>query len=507
MIDGAYFSQPHVDWANAWFARYASANVGGKRVRMPVLDWEKRVIDDVFGWRRADGRRLRRNVFLSMGKKNGKTPFCATLILCAADMENIGGNIASCATTEKQSGLTLGEAIGQVRYSESLKQSWRTMSGHMIRKTTGKTWSAVTGSESANDGMNLEMLTADELHRHKTPFLLDIMRRNLSAAHSPLAVYTTTAGDPSVTHAYDMYQRCKKIQSGELIDPDWSTHIFEAPADADWRDESIYAHANPSIGYGVTMENLLAYRREATDSPEAENRFKRYHLNWWMADQKNYFHVADWDALDSTQMPADGTPIWIGLDMSLGDDLTAIGMVWIDSKTGKYCCHAHYFTVDYGLDARTVAHGVRYRDMQNLTILPGKILSHDAVIDFLRVLSNRFDIQSIAIDRYQAGWIFDRLETLGIKAFGHGQGWMSMNQPIRQMKECVTAKTLMHTHDPLTRWMIANFQVARDKSGNLSPDRKSRDVKIDGCIAILMALGRAYGMGASLHDDFGVMVL
>ena len=51
-------------------------------------------------------------------------------------------------------------------------------------------------------------------------------------------------------------------------------------------------------------------------------------------------------------------------------------------------------------------------------------------------------------------------------------------------------RSLAHGANPVTRWMAANVAVAHDPAGNLKPAKDKSTERIDGIVALIMAIGR-----------------
>jgi phage terminase large subunit-like protein len=70
---------------------------------------------------------------------------------------------------------------------------------------------------------------------------------------------------------------------------------------------------------------------------------------------------------------------------------------------------------------------------------------------------------------------------------------------------------IRHGGNPLFRWMVDNFAVAMDPAGNVKPDKKNAGDKIDGVVALIMALARATAAreseGTSAYEDEGLMIV
>jgi phage terminase large subunit-like protein len=71
------------------------------------------------------------------------------------------------------------------------------------------------------------------------------------------------------------------------------------------------------------------------------------------------------------------------------------------------------------------------------------------------------------------------------------QGFRSMAAPTRELEKLIVSRKLAHGGNPVTRWMASNVAVAQDPAGNLKPAKDKYTERIDGIVALIMALGRA----------------
>jgi phage terminase large subunit-like protein len=71
------------------------------------------------------------------------------------------------------------------------------------------------------------------------------------------------------------------------------------------------------------------------------------------------------------------------------------------------------------------------------------------------------------------------------------QGFRSMSAPTRELEKLIVSRKLAHGANPVTRWMAANVAVAQDPAGNLKPAKDKSTERIDGIVALIMAIGRA----------------
>jgi hypothetical protein len=75
----------------------------------------------------------------------------------------------------------------------------------------------------------------------------------------------------------------------------------------------------------------------------------------------------------------------------------------------------------------------------------------------------------------------------------------------------IVSRKLAHGGNPVTRWMAANVAVAQDPAGNLRPAKDKSTERIDGIVALIMAIGRAMLPGEqpvrSVYEDRGILTL
>jgi Phage Terminase/Phage terminase large subunit (GpA) len=104
-------------------------------------------------------------------------------------------------------------------------------------------------------------------------------------------------------------------------------------------------------------------------------------------------------------------------------------------------------------------------------------------------LSSR--LREIAYDPWNATHIAMRLQDGGATMVEFRRGFRSMAAPTRELEKLIGSQRLAHGANPVTRWMAANVAVAQDPAGNLKPAKDKSTERIDGIVALIMAIGRA----------------
>ena len=83
------------------------------------------------------------------------------------------------------------------------------------------------------------------------------------------------------------------------------------------------------------------------------------------------------------------------------------------------------------------------------------------------------------------------LEVLGFTMVQFGQDCKDAQLPTKELMKLTLEQTLAHNGHPVLRWMMENIFIRRGPAGNIKPNKEKSTEKIDGAVAMIMALDRA----------------
>ena len=126
-----------------------------------------------------------------------------------------------------------------------------------------------------------------------------------------------------------------------------------------------------------------------------------------------------------------------------------------------------------------------------VTLTPGDVIDYDVIRKDINELNETFNIREIAIDRWNAAQITTQLQGDGFEVVMFGQGFASMSAPTKELEKIVYSRELNHGGCPVLRWMASHVVIEQDAAGNMKLSKKKSQEKIDGLVALVMALGRA----------------
>jgi phage terminase large subunit-like protein len=207
-----------------------------------------------------------------------------------------------------------------------------------------------------------------------------------------------------------------------------------------------------------------------------------------------------------------------GLDLGSTSDLTALAWVFPDRDVFDVLlrCWAPEDSIQH-LDERTARAASTWVKQGWLTTTPGNVTDYDFIKAQIGSDRDEFAVKELAYDRWNAQQLVNDLVSDGAPMITMGQGFASMSAPTKDLQRLIltgteTKPVVRHGGNPLLRWMVDNFAVAMDPAGNVKPDKANAGDKIDGVVALIMALSRAVAAreaaGVSAYETGeGLMVI
>lgn len=418
---------------------------------------------------------------------------------------------------------------------------------------TGSKFELQASDYGTADGKNVHCLIADELHQHPTRLLWDAYAEAIVARSQPLLIAITTAGYDQHGICYAQRNKAVNILAGNVdaVDGD---HVFAfiacldeeelgkdgkvtKPAD-DHFDEANWPKANPNLNVSVKLDALREKARNARMDTTALNTFLCKHMNVWTSQEIRWMDPLKWarcnklgnavSSLEQRKAAMErllGRPCIGAFDLSSNNDLTAFVLLFPPCKEHKekgepipqtlediryrrpiqyaekvvraadpYWSVIPFFWVPEGrVDERTKKDRIPYRQWVKDGILlttPGNTIKHEFLFDFVVKLKEKYDIKEIGFDTWNAQWIAEKLKEVGFTVEPVRPGFITMNEPMKDLMAKVLEGELEHFGNPILAWNAGNVAATQDPAGNIKPDKEASKEKIDGVVALIMAFAR-----------------
>ena len=471
----------------------------GRDDLIELAPWQQFVVGSAFGWKRADGSRRFRYVYLECASKQGKSTMAggAGLRLAFFDDEP-GAEVYAAATKRDQAKIPWNAAVQMVRKSPSLRRIVQVNAGSLSQTSSASFFQPLGRDSDSDQGINPNGAIVDELHVHADRDLLDNIEKAASVRRQPMIWKITTAGVKRESVWWDERADAVAILEGRATDDATFAIIYSLDEGDDPFDEAVWPKANPNLGLSVQLDYLRERAAKAQRSPGALQAYLRFHMNVPTQVSTRAIDIAEWDKCAETPVIPRGSFVYAGLDLATVRDLTALVLVYLDPD-GYLNLESRFWCPQEGIDRRSRVDGVPYADWVRdgyLVATPGSITDYSFIRAEVQRLAGQYQIDEIGYDRWNASQLVTELADEGAMMVAISQNHSGLAAGWRAVERAVLAHKLRHGGHPILRWMAGNVEVETDATGNQRPSKAHSSEKIDGMVALTMAAGRAI-----LHTD------
>jgi len=470
-----------------------------------LFGFRKRESIEIEGFGEFRPRRYTSALF-AVARKNAKSTLSSAILnycLCCEPEE--GAQIISAATTFPQASIIFNVSKRMIEKTPDLREAFglEVWAKSVSRFETGASFKPIHAKASTQDGLNPSHVGLDEIHAHKTADLLNVLTSAAGARANPLWLYTTTEGYTNPGPWAEIRMFAKRLLEGVFKNTaDHFLVVFYAVDEAnktlrikedDEFDESCWIKANPLMDVNPNL--LDAIRKDAVEAKQmpsklAEFRIKR--LNRPASTADGWIDLTKWQkcsgAVDLDWLAQ--FPCYGGLDLASTTDLCSFRLVW-DVEGIKYTYGLRWApesAVAYRTERGTVPYA-SWAETGLLTMTEGDVADYRVIEEDVLALCERFNVQKIAFDRWNASDLVNRLIEAELPMIEFIQGPKSYHPAMQELERAYIAGNFAHGGDELLNWCASNIISRRDQNMNMAPDKKKSADKIDDMAALLMAVG------------------
>ena len=485
-----------------------------------LLPWQQKIVSDVFGTVREDDpdKRQYNQVYIEIGKKNGKSELGAALALnMLVNDDEWKAEVYSCASDRQQAGIVFDVAVDMVKQSPALMRRIKIIPStkRMIFQPNGSIYQVLSSEVATKHGLNVSACIFDELHTQPTRKLFDVMTQGSGDARKqPLFFFLTTAGTDRTSICWEVHQKAMDILEGRKKDPRFYPVVYGLADGDDWQDERNWYKANPSLDHTITIDKVRDAYQKALETPADENMFRQLRLNQWVKQSVRWMPMGRWDECGGVvdAVALEGRVCYAGLDLASTSDLTTLVLVFPpEDEDEPYYVLPFFWLPEETMELRVRRDHVMYdvwKAQDFLMTTEGNVVHYGFIEHFIVNLGEKYNIREIAYDRWNASMMVQTLEDDGFTMIPFGQGFRDMSPPTKELMRLVLERRLAHGGHPVLRWNMDNAFVRTDPAGNLKIDKEKSTEKVDGAVALVMALDRAMknqAPGSSVYDERGLL--
>lgn len=466
-----------------------------------LREWQKELIRKTYDPVHPDGRRKIRRALWSMARKNAKTGLAAALVLVhlIGPEAKRNGEVYSCASDRIQAAVIFKMAAQMVELDPDLSKMIKVIETQkrLVVWHLGSFYQALAADVRRLHGFNPVFVVYDELAQAKTRDLYDVMATSFGAQPEGLLLaISTQSADPNHIMS-ELADDAFKQMAGDNSDDTFFGHVFALPDGADPYDEKNWPLANPALGDFKDIGHMQSLAAKARRSPSAEAAFKALELNMRVNSVESLVTAADWRACKAeiNEETLKNRPLYAGLDLSARQDLTAFVRVW-DMGGGHVAVKSHFWTPEDKLKERGNQDGAPYelwRERGILTVLPGRSVDYGAVCRQIHAMTAGHDWKSLSYDKWRIDDLRREATHAGIDPgtwplMEFAQTFMAFTPAIEALEDAVIQHKLQHDGNAALTYCMSNIKVIQDSNGNRKFDKRRRNRRIDGAVALAMAM-------------------
>lgn len=471
----------------------------GKRELITLEPWQLFSVCVPFGWlRKKDGNRRYRTLLIFVPRKNGKSIIGGGLgiYMFTADNE-FGAEVYSGATTEKQAWEVFRPAKQMIERTPELREHFgvEVNASNMVRLEDGSRFEPVIGKPG--DGSSPSCSIVDEYHEHQDSTLFDTMETGMGAREQPVMLVITTAGSSIGGPCHQLVRDSERALEGLIDRPDLWPALYTIDQGDDWTSAEALRKANPNFGVSISEDFLLARQRDAMQSATKQATFRTKHLNEWVGAKNAWLNMLRWKEapLRKSLAELEGRPCFIGLDLASKIDVAGSLLVFPPHGDDPHWhVHGRYYLPEARVIEELDSNTARYREFDALgllTLTDGEVIEFEVIKEDLREFAGRFDLQAVGYDPWQATQLAQEMELEGLPMVEIRQTVQNLSEPMKELESLILQRKLAHGDCPVLTWMASNVVAKMDVKDNIYPNKERPENKIDGIVALIIALARA----------------
>ena len=366
----------------------------------------------------------------------------------------------------------------------------------------GAIYKALSADAATKFGLSPALVIHDELGQVKGPRddLYEALETASGAQESPLTIIISTQAP---TDADLLSLLIDDALTG--ADPMTKCVVYSVPKDDDPFDIGVLAKAQPNW-HLMNQDEVKRMADDARRLPSREASFRNLVANQRVEARNPFVSRAVWQENGAAPESIEGASVWGGLDLSSVSDLTALVLVSEDGDV-----HPTFWLPGEGLTEKARQDRVPYdvwASDGSLQTTPGRAIEYEFIAEHLRAVFDRCDVRALAFDRYNMRFLRPWLERVGFtdeeleRFVEFGQGFVSMSPALRELESQLLAKRLRHGMHPVLTMCAANAVTVNDPAGNRKFTKAKAAGRIDGMVALAMAMGAKANAGEDVGESF-----
>lgn len=482
-----------IDFIERWVRLPDTSDEKGDAKAFVLQSWQAFIVGSLFGWKWSEsGYRRFRNAFIEIGKGNGKTPLLAAIGLYGLMMDGQKApEVYAAAADRDQAMIMFRDAVRMVDASPDIVGRVRkTGIEHVTNLAYGMGFfRPFSREQSSKSGTRPHMGLIDEVHEHPNADIVNKIRAGAKGNMDAMFPEITNSGWDRTSLCWQHHEHSRRIVEQTVEDERWFAYVCTLDeGDDPLTDESCHIKVNPNLGVSIQREYLRDQVSAAKNIPVERNTVLRLNFCIWTQQQTRAIDMARWRGCKPFPAASElvGKPCYGGLDLGQSDDFTAWIRIW-DLQDGRIAVKSRFWIPQSAFEKYPNRPYAAWQRTGVLEITDGDTTDYDIVEAAVLADCQASAVRQVAYDKRFAEQLSQHLQGAGIIMFDQPQGFQ-LNEAIRRKSELIATSDLCHGDNEILTWMADNYITRTGIRGDLRPDKEKASEKIDGQVALDMAL-------------------
>ena len=498
-----------------FFRFYESLKFSGKhgRQRYALTPVQCFQFASIYGFKTDTGQRLTRLAYIFVPRKFSKTTAAAAMAVYDLFFGDSNAQAYIGANGYNQAKICFDEIRAILFGIDPTQKFFRINREKVTYKDTQRNSfiECLTANARTKDGLNASLIIMDEYAQARDTAgksgaeLKNVLTSSMGVRENPLTVIITTASDVVDGAFAHELAGAKSVLRGDQENDRMFAAIFEAePWDRE-DDPATWAKVQPHMGVTIMPDFYANEYKNAQISHENMLAFRTKLLNVFTVNEaKRWFTREQAEAIqgDFDIHKVTGRPRGVAaFDLSVKDDFSAVAYMYWSEPKKKYLAHVDYYFPSGSLSGHPNEYMYRrWAEQGYLRLLEGAVINYKAIGADMLEVAKKVDIRRVSYDAYKAQELRNYLAALSADRnvlHKYKQTIGNFNLPTESFEMAAFREPpgIEINRNPITTFCLMNCVIMTDNMDNRKPFKRSPSEKIDGVIALLMALGSCIDNG------------
>ena len=468
----------------------ADGHKAGTTVKDSLAPFQWYFLVNALCWKYKDNpdkRKYEKSVLL-IARKSGKSFLVSLIFVLLLLLEPQNSEFYSVAPDRELSSIVKKELGKIIESSPAITDKFKIIKSEITCLINNSKMVALATSDNRLDGRKANVYVADEVGALKNRYPIEAMESSQLSMLNRTGILISTAYQSTDNPMTQEVEYAEKVLDGIIEDESCFALLYKPDNPKEWMtDEALY-QANP-LCYDVpeNYDFLVKKRDKAIEMTSARSNFLTKHLNIFVDGDVSeaYMNIDDLQPNKIDYFDWRGKEVYIGVDLSLTTDNTAVSMVHYDFEKQKYYTKSWSFIPEDGVADKIQKERVDYhlmRDSGWAYFCGDRVIDYRFVEDFIMSLEKKYDvkIKGIGYDKYQAISSMRRIsEEAGYEAIEVQQSPLNLHSTFKTIKEHVLKGNFHYEKNDLLEIHFKNARQVESNNLDMYVNKKKSSGKID----------------------------